>query len=225
MKFVDRVVRRGPRTWPALSVVPVTTSRLGTQRLHDLRAGHPGGLDHAILNAVESRHGDVRLVIFRGRDDSGEYSWGFDPQLDSQHDEELGYHLVRTQLPTYRALVKQGVALLAHIELGTREVEAFERGTRRLLEEVIAERETGRGGPDVDRDVWILGNLTSFFEGEVEEVVEDVLPRALARLDARSRRMQTLTGDCSTYSAVQVPSASSSMSVPSQPSPGSSAHS
>jgi hypothetical protein len=145
--------------------------------------------------AVEDAGGDVRLVIFRGQNDAGDASWGFDPGLDPSLDHELGYWLVKTQLPTYRALAKQGVIMLTHIELDAREVEAFRSGTARLLEEVVAERESGEAGPDADRDVWILSTLTTFFEAAFDQMVERVLPNALARVEARARRMQTMAGD------------------------------
>lgn len=193
MEFLDSVVSRGGQEWPALSVAPVSDSRLDEMRLEALRTGEAGSIDHAILNAVQERHGDVRLVVFRGMNDLGTARWAFAPGLDPAHDAELGYWLVRTQLPTYRALTKLGVMMLAHIELGPREVAAFRDGTRRLLDEVVADREAGQGGADADRDVWILSNLTTFYEKRFGEMMGQVLPAALARIEARMRRVPTMT--------------------------------
>jgi hypothetical protein len=169
------------------------SSILDAGRLGGLQSGQAGSIDHAILNAVRDRSGTVQLVVFRGRNDAGTATWGFDPGLDPGLDVDLGYWLVRTQLPTYRALTKLGINLLTHIELGPREVVAFKEGTRRLLEEVVAVREAGEAAPDADRDVWILSNLTTFFEDALEPMMNEILPNRLARAEARARRQQTLT--------------------------------
>jgi len=173
----------------ALVVTPAGELRIGRDRLKALRMTHEGGdTDREILENVRAHAGEDRIVVFRGRAPDGRGSWGFAADLDDDERAELGYHLVASEVPTYRRLVAAGVFALIHVEWGAAEVQAYRAGTERLLDELEAS-----SVPEVEADPaqvavstidrYILRHLTSFYEDGFEEVVRSVLLAHLATFE------------------------------------------
>ncbi len=169
----------GERT--ALVLTPTEHARVGRERLEQLRESHAGAeLDREIAEALQAHDHVDALVVFRGKDPEGGGSWGFEDDLTDEEVLELGYHLVLDQLPTYRRLVRAGVFALIHVEWGTREKEAYRKGTERVLEELEDESvaEVESDPETIDRlraDRFILRNLTHFHDQPLDAVVRSVL--------------------------------------------------
>ncbi|MBO6935745.1 MAG: hypothetical protein JJ863_12245 [Deltaproteobacteria bacterium] len=169
----------GERT--ALVITPTVHTRVGRERLQQLRESHPGGaLDREIIEALRAHDHENALVVFRAKDPEGAGSWGFADDLTDEEALELGYHLVLDQLPTYRSLVRAGVFTLIHVEWGEREKESYRKGTERVLEELEDEAvpEVESDPETIDRlraDRYILRNLTHFHDQPLDAVVRSVL--------------------------------------------------
>lgn len=188
---------QGPKK--AWVVTPTTHLRIGRERLERFRAdGHPGSdVDRAFLEAVRSVEDTHELVVFRAKSGDGEGSWGFEPELSEEEAHELGYHLVVDQMPTYRRLVAAGVFALIHVEFEPVEADAYQEGTRRVLDELEAGSIPEVGGDEdaialLQVDRWILHNLTYFFTLSLDDVVESVLHRQLPLLEDRIPHLRHL---------------------------------
>ncbi|MEM9069017.1 MAG: hypothetical protein AAGE52_10955 [Myxococcota bacterium] len=181
----------------ALVVTPDTRVRVGRARLESLRrkrkSAQPsegGEIDREILDHVRRHGAEDRIVVFRGRSPAGDGSWRFAEDLSETERFELGFQLVADELATYRRLVAAGVFALVHVEWGTKEMEAYRKGTERLLDELEASSVPEVGGDPsavaIDRaDRWILRNLTHYYDGSFDEVVRSVLVAHLARFEER----------------------------------------
>lgn len=185
------------KTW---IISPEGHFRVGRERLERYRTVGPTGaeLDREMLAAIRTLTDDPQVVVFRAGAGDDRGSWAFGEDLSREEAHELGYHLARDQLPIYRRLVAAGVFALLHVEFGPVEVDAYQHGTRRLLEELeagsIPEVATDPGGLAIlQADRWILHNLTFFFTLSLEDVVQTVLRRQLPLLEERVPHLRQLT--------------------------------
>jgi len=192
----------GPRK--AWVLAPTEALVVGRDRLDRYRAeartdapAPENPVDRAVLDAVRGVHDPHELVVFRASSDDGTGSWGFDEALDLEESRELGYHLVAEQMPVYRRLIAAGVFALVHVEFGSREADAYQSGTRRVLDELearsipeVGRDETATAIHQVDR--WILHNLTYFFTLDLDEVVASVLRKQLPLLEDRIPHLRQL---------------------------------
>jgi len=199
VRVVERTISTIHGDKRAWLVEPTETLVVGAERLERFRAeGHLGSeVDREILAAVRAVSDPGQLVVFRGKSDGGQASWGFDPSLSRDEARELGYHLVLDQLPMYRRIVAAGVFALVHVDFGAVEAEAYQDGTRRARDEIearsIAEVRRDPGALatfQVDR--WILHNLTFFFTLDLDEVVESILRKQLPLLEDRIPHLREL---------------------------------
>lgn len=194
-RVVDTV--HGPKkAWVA---EPTRHVVLGRERLEQfLWDGRPDSeLDGALLAAVRAVDDPHQLVVFRARSDDGAGSWSFDPTLTREEAAELGYRLALGTLPTYRRMVAAGVFAVVHVEFGQQEAEALAAGSRRALDELeagsIPEEVRAEDGVAILRvDRWILHDLTMFFTGDFDEILESVLPSQLPRLEERIPHLRQL---------------------------------
>ncbi len=188
--------RLGPR--PALVVTPATTVVIDRQRLFALRHDPAeSAIDQALLREVRAREGRARVLLYRGRNDDGSATWGFDDELTDAEARELGYFLIKSQVPSYRHLIARGVLVLMHVDLGFREVDALRQGTAAVLAEL--ER---RSNPNhnlesaaaavIRADIWILKHLTFFFSLGLAKAVEETLPGVLPMLEQREAHVRGL---------------------------------
>lgn len=170
--------------------------RLGMDRLEALRALRDGSeLDDSIQRAVATAARPVEMLILRGESDDGSGSWRFDEALDTQDCEELGYHLLRAQMPMYRELASQGVHLCVKVEWGPREMGGLDEGRRRLLREI----EQAADAPSLSSaerarhevDAWILRTFSYWLLSSLEDS-RAFLARSLERAAARRVQVERL---------------------------------
>ena len=181
VRFAEQTVetRRGPRG--VLVVEPTLRFSLGKDDLKRLSAQEGmSQMDRDIAQAVKQRAGRVHAMLFRGKASGGEGSWDFDSLLDDETSGELGYHLVRTQLGTYRRLLAAGVLLNVHCDFSTRIAHPMQRGAERLVAELEA-----NPGVVAAVDRWILQHLTFFFSLSAEKVLSTILPDKLPMFEQR----------------------------------------
>jgi hypothetical protein len=174
-------------------VTPTDHIRVGRKRLAELRKGVYTGedLDREVLGHARQRAGTDQIVVICGKSADGKGSWRFADDLTEKEQIELGHHLVRDQLATYRRLVSSGVFALLHVDWGAAEVTAYADGTRQLLLELEESSIPEFSAEDSDRaaidrvDRWILKHLTFFFTESIEAVIERVLSTQLPKLEER----------------------------------------
>ena len=178
----------GTRT--AVVVEPVAHVRVGKERLKAFQQRKYSGnaVDREVLVHARSQSSRDHVIVFRGRSATG--SWDFAEDLDSTEKAELGYHLVKDQLRTYRRLVAAGVFALLHVEWPASAVSAYVEGTTRLLHELenhsIAEvslPQDDSATAQIDR--WVLKHLTLFYAESFDQVIEQVLSQQLPLLEER----------------------------------------
>lgn len=183
----------GPRN--ALVITPTAHIRVSPDRLVSLREStEPGPIDMAICDQAWERAPGLHLTIFRGRDDGGEGSWAFAEGMDPETRGELTYLMLIHQMHVYRELIRAGLCLHLHVEWGEEEIWAFRAAARRRVEElerVLAE------GPESAKlpaqvDIWILRNLTFFFQLDLDTITKRLLPDKLALLERRMSRVHQM---------------------------------
>lgn len=198
--LVERTVRtvEGPRQ--AWILEPRTHLVVDAERLEAFERGeHPkASVDREIVDAVRATESPSQLLVFCASSRDGAGSWGFEKSLDQAECRALGYHLVRDQLPMYRRLVAAGVFGIVHVDFGAREVDAYQFGTTRALEELerrsIPEPSSyGEAIAVLQVDRWILHNLAFYFTLPLEDVVETVLERQLPLLADRIPNLRRLS--------------------------------
>jgi hypothetical protein len=197
VEFAERAIATRVGLRKALLVTPRTAVRVGRERLAVLRdQASAGGIDEEIVEEVRRRGGAIPIAIFRGRGDTGEGSWGFSEDLTDSEVEELGYRLVVSQQATYRRLLENGVFLIVHVECGRRETPALKAGTSRRLSELQQEladsTQTRRLDPVRRLDIWMLQNLTFFFNLELDAVLGDVLADKIPLLEQRIPKIKAM---------------------------------
>jgi hypothetical protein len=170
-----------------------STVRLGRDRLNGLRAVmEPSPLDLEII--ARAKDAKAQLMIFRGQDDLGNASWGFDDSLDENATMELGRLLVESQLYAYRRLASVGVLCIVHTDLGFREVNALREGTRVLLEEI--ENAEATDDPTAQAlaqlDTWALKNFSYFFSVTMARLVSETLPNLMPMIEQRAPSLSKL---------------------------------
>lgn len=161
---------------------------VGRARLEELRAGTASSVDQEIIDHASESAGEDQLFVFRGRNDDGSGSWGFDDSLSDEEKAEVGRLLVKSQLDTYRQMVAAGVFALVHADWPKDAVAAYEDGTAELLAELEQSsiREVDADPSETARDKidrWILSQMTFFYALPFEQVVRDVLRQQLPLME------------------------------------------
>ncbi len=177
---------RGPRG--ALVISPIQPVILGAARLAELRDDlRRAPIDHQIAREIRRRTGRVEIMIFRGVGPAGA-TWRFDEALGDDDADELGYLLTRSQLPTWRALVANGVHLHLHTDWGVRETAACRRGAARLRQELAADGAVR----SVERfDAYMLSYLSLFYSADLDHVLGELLPSQLGLIEQRAARVRS----------------------------------
>lgn len=158
----------------ALVIRPTADIVVGRDRLGALRGQIRGSaVDQAIVEAAAANERTV-LSVFCGENPATGARWHFDDSLGDAECEELGYLLVRSQLATYRALLRSGIH--AHVRVGIhgREQEALRMGRDSLSEQL-------RTGDEVDR--WIIDNFVFIFTMSLNTLVNKFVARNRSRFD------------------------------------------
>ncbi|WP_157596185.1 hypothetical protein [Plesiocystis pacifica] len=181
----------------ALVITPTTHLRVPLERLDQLRAEVHSGTDAGAIEANSvnatildnARSARVQFTIFRGRDEAGLGSWGFDPDIDDASARELAYYLLRGQMQVYRGLVAAGLLLHLHVEWPTRELRAYQAALQRRRRE-LREAVRAAGGPShvepIDLvDLWILRHMTLFFGVGLDTLLDPFLAESLPIMERR----------------------------------------
>lgn len=204
MLDIDEVgieTRRGPRK--AMVVTPTEHVRVGRERLENPRGREMSDVDRQLLEQMQRREGRVTAVIFRGRDDHGAGSWGFDPSLDAHESDALALELLRGMVLVYRSFVESGVCVHAHADWGPAEARAFRVANASLVGELGEQLARGGLRPvqrrEAEVELWTLRNLTFFFTLGYRTLVRSVLPEKLPMLEQRTDRLRArVNADMST---------------------------
>lgn len=194
--FSDTVVhsRKGPRR--ALVLTPTGHRRLGLERLEQLRATNDEShIETALVDAIENAVERYQIVIFRGRSDDGEGTWGFEEDLAPRDADDLARALVLSHLPTHRALLRHGAYVMVHTDFGPREADALRRASQILHDEMTV-NDPDEGDVAIhEANVWILRHLNFYFSLNFEKVVESVLPDKLPLIELRTHNIGRLVDE------------------------------
>jgi len=184
--------RRGPRH--AMVVTPRTHVRVGRERLENPRGREMSEVDRLLLEQMHAREGRICVVIFRGRNDEGSASWGFEEDLDSHQANDLALDLLRGMVLVYRSFFEAGVCVHAHADWGPVEARAFRDANGVLIGELGEKLQMETLTPVVRRqaelELWTLRNLTFFFTLGFSTLVGSVLPEKLPLLEMRTERLR-----------------------------------
>lgn len=188
MRFTERRVETPEGHSLVLEVAPDRNVRIGRVRLEELRrTTAQGEIDKEIIREVERYEGRVAALMLRCRDEDGQVSWGFDDELGDDECLELGYLLIKSQLPTYRRFVENGVQGHFVVELGPRETRALNTGKMQRVAELGEQLQ--RLTQDESRamvlmfQAWLLQNFMYRLHLSAEETLETFLPRSLPILE------------------------------------------
>lgn len=190
---------KGRRT--ALAFTPRDRIVVGRRRLERLRRlVEVSPADQAILAAARAHHGKGQLLIFRAKTAAGEPAWDLSDELEPAELSELGLLLVRSQVPTLRALAKQGALVMVHVALSPRAAGALKRGTKEVLRELrmrsLSDGTMGDARDDAVRklDTWLLQHLSFYFGLSFERAMSGTIPDMVPLLEQRETTLKQLLG-------------------------------
>lgn len=186
--FEDAVIqtRRGPRN--ALVMTPREDYNVGRARLEELRAeGTRSPIDLSLVDKVKSARDGYRVVIFRGKSAGDTGRWRLDETLDADELQELARRLVLTQLPTWRTLIRAGVWVMVHTDLGSTALPMRE-GSRQLIDDPM--RLEGIDDEIAEVDEWLLRHLVFWFSSDHEHAITTTLPDKLPLVELRADKIE-----------------------------------
>jgi hypothetical protein len=194
LTFDDEIVVTKGGRHPVLVVTPREVLTVGHTRMAKLRErSTPSALDQEILRQVRRRSGRIQMLMLRGQSDDRTGLWQIDPALSEAEAWELGYFLVRSQLPAHRRLLSAGVVAFLHVHFASRDVEAMRRGVDRLMAEMQAEPDLGDATSAIRKvDLWVLRHLSFYFSLSSAQVLHDVLPSKALLFESRIPRIREL---------------------------------
>jgi len=198
LEFTTREFETESGTYAALVITPSEHIRVPASRLDELRAQveeHSASpVDLRILAEGKRRASEVALTIFRGLDDDGRGSWGFEPGVDEQTAQELAYYLLRDQLFLYRGLFDAGILLSFHVEWPNDELHAYRHALARLRDELNPNADSGVFGRERDDaasvDRWLLRHGVFFFHATLDKLIDEMLPEKWALMERRLARAE-----------------------------------
>ncbi len=168
--------RDGPRF--ALVVHPRTRIRLGFDRVQMLEVTNgDASVDLEIVAMVDGVRTPGAVLVFRGRSDDGRGSWGLDERASDASAADLGYRLMRAQLPTFRRLLGLGIVGIVHTDITSRDATAMTGGAARLAGELVA------GGAAHETDAAIVRDLVVTTDRPLSQVIASDLAEWIARMD------------------------------------------
>lgn len=198
--------RRGPRK--VLVARPTRRSSLDRKRLEALRAGDfSSRLNDAIFDELARRTGGEKVpydaILFEAGAGQGK-RWGFAEDISEEEIVEFGELMIRSQLRMFEQVAERGVAVLAGVEFGERELIAYDRGARRLasrLEQTVAEHAERGVDPHDNEDVararlhlWLLDHFAIWSDASADEFIEQRLPETLVSSERIRRKLSRMLG-------------------------------
>ena len=147
-------------------------------------------INDEILAAVAAAEEPVSAIVF----DAASRDWGFAEDLDDSEVEELGYHMVRSQLNLYRRAARAGVRVVVGVGFGPREVDGYTRGGDRVVEELertVQDRnESDSSGSRLD--LWLIDHLTLWTTTDLDDFLEHRAAEVIATAERGRRKLQKL---------------------------------
>src|SRR5205814_7583732 len=114
--IADLTLRKGGLEYRAMTITPKNPMIIGRERIEKLRhAGDVNQVERSLIAQVRRRD-DVRVVLFRAKNDTGERVWQFGPDLEDSMMEDAGTVMTRALLPLHRRLMAAGVMLMVHTD-------------------------------------------------------------------------------------------------------------
>jgi hypothetical protein len=181
----------GPRT--AMVITPVAPLVVqarpyipGTAKMSDA--------DLQVLEgARKAADSSATVCIFRAVAPIGDGSYRFAPGMSEHQAISTALSMLDGQMRVYREMLRLGLCLFLHTDLGPLEVHGFRGAVDQRVEEL--EPLTRGGGEDAKRaqlDLWLLRNLNFFFTLGFDKLIATILPDKLALMEKRMERIRRL---------------------------------
>src|SRR6185503_2892331 len=109
-------------------ITPKNAMVIGRERIEKLR--HADGVNQVERNLIAQvrRRENVRIVLFRAKNDAGQRVWQFGPDIQDSMMADVGIVMTKALLPLHRRLMAAGVMLMVHTDWGGRECVAMRDG-------------------------------------------------------------------------------------------------
>lgn len=168
----------------------------------DARVPTPGHdalseVDNQILEgAKRAAATHATVCIFRARAPVGEGAYSFDPTMSEDQAVQTALAMMGGQMRIYRAMLRMGICLFLHTDLGLLEVQ----GLRGSVDLRIAQLEPTAHGDSMqakraELDLWMLRNLIFFFSLGFDKLIATILPDKLTLMEKRMERIRRLAQD------------------------------
>jgi hypothetical protein len=186
-EIADLTLRKGELEYRAMTITPKNAMVIGCERIEKLRhAGDVNQVERSLIAQVRRRE-NVRVVLFRAKNDAGERVWQFGPDLQDSMMEDVGIVMTKALLPLHRRLMAAGVMLMVHTDWGGRECLSMRDGMRALADKA------GQGTTALDAaDHWLLTHMLLHVGLDQEHVTKTLLPDYLSLIDRRWERVHEL---------------------------------
>ena len=188
---LELLTASGPRT--AMVITPVEPV-LVAARTYVPEDDAMSEADEQILEgARRCLDSSATVCIFRGQAPVGEGRYAFDPNMTEGQAVETALAMLSGQMRVYREMLRLGICLFLHTDLGLLEVHGFRGAVARR----IAELETRPGVVDLEAkraqlDLWMLRNLNFFFTLGFDKLIATILPDKLSLMEKRMERIRRL---------------------------------
>lgn len=150
--------------------------------------------DMQILAGGRKAAGDTATVcIFRARAPVGDGHYMFDPSMSEDQAVETARSMLDAQMRVYREMLRLGICLFLHTDMGLLEVHGYRGAVERRVREL--EPLTRGEGIDAKRaqlDLWLLRNLNFFFTLGFDKLIATILPDKLSLMEKRMERIRRL---------------------------------
>jgi hypothetical protein len=185
--IADLTVRKGAVEYRAITITPKNPMVVGRERIEKLRnSSSVNQVERNLVAQVRVRN-DVRIVLFRAKNDAGQRVWQFDSDLDDTMLQDAGAVMTSALLPLHRRLMAAGVMLMVHTDWGRRESFAMREGMR-----ATADRANQGNTPLDAAHHWLLTHMLLHVGLDQEHVTNTLLPDYLNLIDRRWERVRGL---------------------------------
>ena len=185
------VTQSGPRT--AMVITPVEPVVI-TARTYAPEDDAMSEADERILEgARRAVASSASVCIFRGRAPFGEGLYAFDPSMTEAQAVETALAMLSGQMRVYREMLRMGICLFLHTDLGLLEVHGFRGALARRIDELESHRiGSGIEAKRAQLDLWMLRNLNFFFTLGFDKLIATILPDKLSLMEKRMERIRRL---------------------------------
>lgn len=150
--------------------------------------------DLAVLEgARRAAESSATVCIFRARAPIGDGQYCFAPSMSEAQAVTTALAMLDGQIRVYREMLKLGLCLFLHTDMGPLEVGGFRGAVDRRVEELepLTRGEGGRA-KQAQLDLWLLRNLNFFFTLSFDKLIATILPDKLTLMEKRMERIRRL---------------------------------